>query len=456
MTLLNINIDYTIFEKYGYQIFLDNLVVPIFEDSISIQLAIFEGFDVKTIENRFIKHIDFKEYKKEDILFILSNLEAKLKMYKDAKKSLLISRENQSTATFLDSLIIFSIDQRASDIHIEKYEDRTLFKFRIDGVLKIFFTFSEEFFKIVSSYIKLICNLDMTQNRLPLDGRFSRTIFDKKYDFRFSSMPTIEAESIVLRVLDNKNIDKSLIDLGFSENILTSIQKLLKLNSGLILISGPTGSGKTTTLYSMLKELKSENRKIVTVEDPVEYKIPSINQISINSKLGLSFELVLKNILRQDPDIIFIGEIRDKFSLDIALQASLTGHLVLASIHSNSALETITRLLDLKADPYLISTSLRASLAQRLVLSYCKFCEAEGCIKCNFTKYYERVCIAEILTVDEEISNLISKKSSKKKFIKYLLNIDYKSMYDDGLLKVNNKETSLEELEKMVYKDETV
>jgi general secretion pathway protein E len=351
---------------------------------------------------------------------------------------------------FLNELLLFSIKLRSSDIHIEQFKEVVLFKFRIDGRLKTFFTFKSEFFKLISSYVKLISNLDMTQIRLPLDGRFSLNIDNKKYDFRVSTMPTIEAESIVLRILDNKNINKNLQTLGLSSNLLEILLQALKLTQGLILISGPTGSGKTTTLYSILQELNSEEKKIITVEDPIEYKIDSICQIPINNKIGLSFEVVLKNILRQDPDIIFIGEIRDKFSLEIALQASLTGHLVIASIHANSAVETISRLIDLQADPFLISSTLKLVMAQRLVLNYCVYCKAMGCEKCNYTKYYDRSSIAEILKIDELISSMIFKKSDINELKNYLKEIDFKTILDDGKQKVNLNQTSLEEVYKVV------
>ena len=263
-------------------------------------------------------------------------------------------------------------------------------------------------------------------------------------------MPTIDSESIVLRVLDNKNINKNLRTLGLSSNLLEILNESLKLTQGLILISGPTGSGKTTTLYSILKELDSEEKKIITVEDPIEYKIDSICQVAINNKIGLSFELVLKNILRQDPDVIFIGEVRDKFSLDIALQASLTGHLVIASIHANNAVETISRLVDLDADPFLISSTLKLIMAQRLVLNYCNFCKAKGCEKCNFTKYYDRSNIAEILRIDEKISSFIFKKSDINEIKEYLKTIKFKTMLDDGKQKVEENITSLDEVYKVI------
>ncbi|WP_418185088.1 GspE/PulE family protein [Aliarcobacter vitoriensis] len=450
LSILKILIDYSLFEKYDQEYFIKNLIVPICEDSISLKFAVCKNSNLTTIKDDFVKLLTYVEVDEFEILFILSNLESRKNLYKIAQKSTIQNSSEKYTAQFLDELILYSIEQRASDIHIEKFKDLVLFKFRVDGRLKIFFSFEAEFFKIFSSFVKLISNLDMTQTRLALDGRFTRYIDDKKYDFRLSTMPTIEAESIVLRILDNKNIDKNLQTLGLSEDIYSTLFDVLKLTQGLILISGPTGSGKTTTLYSILKELNSDEKKIITVEDPIEYKIDSINQVPINNKVGLSFEVVLKNILRQDPDIIFIGEIRDKFSLDIALQASLTGHLVLASIHSSNCLETITRLIDLKADPFLISTTLKAIMAQRLVLTYCKNCMASGCKKCNFTKFYDRSSIAEILKVDEKISSLIFQKASLNEFKEYLKTINFKTMLDDGKEKVDKKITNIDEVYKVV------
>lgn len=446
--ILKTLINYSLFIKYEKDYFIKNRVVPILEDSISLKLAVCKSSNLQTIKDDFTKILNFVEVNELDILFLLSNLEIKIEL------SLILQKINGGADSyikeFVEKILLFAVEKRASDIHIEKFENRALFKFRVDGKLKIFFVIEFSYFSQISSYLKLLSNLDITQIRLPLDGRFSLNIKDKKYDFRFSSMPTIEAESLVLRVLDSKNIDKSLQTLGLSQNIYEILINNLQISSGLILISGPTGSGKTTTLYSILKELNSEDKKIITIEDPVEYKIPSINQIPVNSKIGLSFELALKNILRQDPDIIFIGEIRDKFSLDIALQASLTGHLVLASIHANSSLETITRLLDLKADPFLIATSLKLVMAQRLVLNYCIKCASNGCSSCNFTKYYERSSIAEILKIDDELSSLIFKKSNKQEFLNYLKSINFQTLKDDGMLKVSENKTSKEEVLKVV------
>ena len=449
MSILKTLIDYSLFEKYDKEYFINKKIVPIYENDISIKFAVCKNSNLNTIKDDFSKLISFVEIEELELSFILNYIDKKILLYSLALKAILENSFEKNIDKFLNELLLFSIKLRASDIHIEQFKDLILFKFRIDGRLKTFFAFKSEFFKFISSFIKLNSNLDMTQVRLPLDGRFSLNIENKKYDFRVSTMPTLEAESIVLRILDNKNINKNLQTLGLSKDLLEILTQTLKLTQGLILISGPTGSGKTTTLYSILQELNCEEKKIITVEDPIEYKIDSICQIPINNKIGLSFELVLKNILRQDPDIIFIGEIRDKFSLDIALQASLTGHLVIASIHSNSAVETITRLIDLQADPFLISTTLKLIMAQRLVLNYCKSCGAIGCEKCNYTKYYDRTIIAEILKIDEKISSMIFKKADINEFKKYLLEIDFKTILDDGKQKVEQKQTSIEEVYKV-------
>ncbi|MDD2888507.1 MAG: GspE/PulE family protein [Aliarcobacter sp.] len=448
-TILKTLIDYSLFEKYDKDYFITNKILPIFENEISIKIAVCKSSNLQTIKEDFNKLITFIEIEELELFFLLSHIDTKILLYSFAFKAICQNSFEKYIDKFLEELLAFSINLRASDIHIEQYKDLVLFKFRIDGRLKSFFAFRSDFFKLISSYIKLISNLDMTQVRLPLDGRFSLNIKNRTYDFRISTMPTLEAESIVLRILDNKNIDKNLQTLGLSLNLLEILNQTLKLTQGLILISGPTGSGKTTTLYSILQELNCEEKKIITVEDPIEYKIDSICQIPINSKIGLSFELVLKNILRQDPDIIFIGEIRDKFSLDIALQASLTGHLVIASIHANSAVETILRLIDLQADPFLISSTLKLVMAQRLVLNYCKFCAALGCEKCNYTKYYDRSTIAEILKVDEKISSMIFRKSDINELKNYLAKIDFKTILDDGKQKVEQNQTSLEEVYKV-------
>ena len=296
----------------------------------------------------------------------------------------------------------------------------------------------------------MISKLDITMSRLPMDGRFSLYVKSYKYDFRISTMPTISGESIVIRVLDNKTIKKSIEELGFSKNIYGEVENIVNLTQGLVLVSGPTGSGKSTTLYSILKKLNKENKKIITIEDPVEYKLEQTQQISVDEELGLSFSSILRTVLRQDPDILLIGEIRDTDSLNIALQASLTGHLVLASIHANDSLETLSRLIDLKADNYLLSSSLKYIISQRLVLNICQKCSKKGCEICNFTGYYNRSSIAEIIKVDETLSSFIFKNEELKNIKGYLKTQGFRSMLDDGKKKVDEGITVLEEVYKVI------
>lgn len=449
-SLQNTLIDYGLFDVYDKEYFINNLIVPINEDEMSLNLAICKDSNLNEIKTNILKFSKYKEYAISDIKFVLSNLDIKIELYQDAKNLNNRIQNEFELKEFFRKVLFFAIKNRASDIHFEQNSEDLLFRFRIDGRLKTFFVFSKLLFSQISSYIKLISNLDITQHRIPQDGRFSFDIENKTYDFRVSTMPTISSESIVLRILDKKNLNQNLNSLGYSFDSFSQIKQAMNLTQGLILIAGPTGSGKTTTMYSILNELISEDKKIITVEDPVEYKIELVSQIAVNNKIGLNFELILKNILRQDPDVIFIGEIRDKFSLDIALQASLTGHLVIATIHANSSIETISRLVDLKADPYLLSVCLKYIISQRLVLKYCEYCKNQGCIKCNFTKFYGRTTISEILKIDERISSLIFKKEQISFIKEYLQSRSFKTLIDDGKLKVKDEITSLDEVYKAI------
>lgn len=443
-------IDYGLFDKYFNDYFINNLICPIYENDKYLKLAICNESNLQNIESRFSRKLKFQEFDKSDLQFVLSNIQIKKELIKYIGNSQTSIDSDNYTKLFFEKLITFAVQNRASDIHIESNESKVLFRFRIDGALKSFFVLEKVYSKQITSYIKLISNLDITQNRLPQDSRFKVKINEKDYDFRVSILPIIEGESIVIRVLDSNNSKKDLQSLGFSDYILSNLYQALKLKQGLILIAGPTGSGKTTTIYSLLQLLNSDKRKIITVEDPVEYKMNNIQQVAVNNKLGLTFSSVLKNILRQDPDVLLIGEIREEESLKIALQASLTGHLVISTIHSNSALQTISRLLDLNADRFLLSTSLKYILSQRLVLSYCKSCKNKGCDKCNFTGFFDRLCIAEIIKVDENISSMILKKDSLNEIKKHLLSKDFIDIFSDGINKVNENLTSKEEILKVI------
>ncbi len=444
----NYIIDYSLVNEFDNKKIEQSLVLPIKKDNYFTKIAISDNskIDEDFFQNQVIKEINAS---KNDILFCISDFEIKLKLYKIATTCMDEDEESHMQG-YLEILLFFAVNKKCSDIHIESEESSLKIRFRRDGVLKTFFNYDKRFYPIISSIIKLISNLDITQKREPQNGRFEKTIKNKKIDFRVSTMPTIYGESIVIRVLDNTNTNKDLKSLGFESLNLKKIEKSIKKSNGLILVTGPTGSGKTTTLYSILNELNDNTKKIITIEDPVEYQIKGIQQVSINNEIGLKFNDVLKNVLRQDPDIIMIGEIRDKESLSIAIQASLTGHLVFSTLHTNDSISTLNRLFDLDAKPYLIASTLRAIIAQRLVLKLCEEC-SDGCIKCNFTKFNGRISIFEILEIDEKISTLINKKVSNKEILISAKERGFKTILEDAKDKVNLGLTTIDEVYKVIY-----
>nr|WP_246831049.1 GspE/PulE family protein [Nautilia sp. PV-1] len=292
-----------------------------------------------------------------------------------------------------------------------------------------------------------------------------------KFDFRVSTLPTIWGESIVIRILDKRSILKRIDEIGISEKNLSLLKKALSQPNGIFLVTGPTGSGKSTTLYAALNEINSTDKKIITVEDPVEYKLKGIQQVQVNPKVGLTFAGALRSILRQDPDIIMIGEIRDLETLEIAIKAAMTGHLVLSTLHTNDAVSAINRMIDMGADSFLVATALIGIEAQRLVKTICPYCKTtykpadvylepiknilpkdsvfyrgKGCEKCNMTGYAGRTLITEVFLNDENLESMISKKKEKLELLHYLRGKDYKTMFYDGLLKALKGITTLEEV----------
>lgn len=440
--------DYTLIDNFNLDELKDNLILPIKKDQYFISVAVCSAS--KNVE-RFTDNLVIKEIQsfKNEILFCLDDFEKKLRIYQSYKNALTLNQE-KSIQSFFEKLLSYSINKKCSDIHIETLVDCLIIRLRIDGLLKTYFSFEKEFYFILSSYIKLISNMDITQKREPQNARFSKNINDKKIDFRVSTMPIITGESIVLRILDNGVNKKDLNSLGFDNEVLKKVKNSIIKSNGLILVTGPTGSGKTTTLYSILNELNDSSKKIITIEDPVEYQIKGIQQVSINNEIGLKFNDVLKNILRQDPDIIMIGEIRDEESLNIAIQASLTGHLVFSTLHTNDSVSTLSRLIDLNAKPYLIASTLKAVIAQRLVLKLCIHC-TDGCSKCNYTKFDGRLSIFEFLEFDETISSMVSKRLDKNEILEYALNNGFKSLHDDAKEKIDKNLTTIEEVNKVLF-----
>lgn len=349
---------------------------------------------------------------------------------------LLDQSDDQAPIVKLLNLILSeAIQQGASDIHFEPYEDGMKVRYRIDGVLQDRHAPSVEYQSQLISRVKVMSKLDIAERRLPQDGRIKLRMGTREIDFRVSTVPTANGERIVLRVLDKGNIVLGLDSLGMPPEIDAAFRKLITLPEGIMLVTGPTGSGKTTTLYSAIGEIKSDEINIMTVEDPVEYKLHGIAQIGIRSKIGLTFAAGLRHILRQDPDVIMVGEIRDKETADVAVQSSLTGHLVMSTLHTNDAPSAVTRLVDMGIEPYLISSTLVGVLAQRLVRRICTECREEykpskrelqdvgiedpdavlfrgsGCDSCYGTGYSGRQGIYELMVVDEEIQRQIVKSA---------------------------------------------
>lgn len=316
---------------------------------------------------------------------------------------LLDDRKQSPVMRMLDLTLTEAINSQASDIHFEPQETELLVRLRIDGVLHTRHKIARDMQQQLLARIKVISKLDIAEHRLPQDGRIKLQMGTRQVDFRVSTLPTQYGERIVLRILDKGNISCGLSHIGMPDSILRPFQKAINQPEGFVLVTGPTGSGKTTTLYSALSDLYSPTSNIMTVEDPIEYKLAGISQIGVRPKIGLTFAAGLRHILRQDPDIIMIGEIRDRETAEIAIQASLTGHLVASTLHTNDAPSAATRLVDMGIEPYLITSSLLGVVAQRLARRICTSCKGKGCKSCHETGFRGRVAIYEYMPVTARI-----------------------------------------------------
>ncbi len=376
-------------------------------------------------------------------------------------------RDQSPIVKLVDALILQAVREKASDIHIEPEADHIRIRYRVDGVLQEENTFPSFMHGPVVSRIKVMAALDIAENRIPQDGRINISIDNKSIDLRISTFPSVYGEKVVMRILDKSSMLLSLSDLGFSEDNYKKISTAIHRPHGIVLVTGPTGSGKTTTLYACLQEINSSEINVVTVEDPIEYELDGITQSQVNVKAGLTFASALRSILRQDPDVIFIGEIRDVETAGISIQSALTGHMVLSSLHTNDSVGALARLADMGVESFLIASSVEAILAQRLVRLICPRCKKEipvpeelkakfpdlqvmykgkGCKQCKGTGYKGRTCILEVLVVDDEVEKMISAKTDVGTIRRYALDHGMKTLYFDGIEKVRAGLTTYDEV----------
>jgi type IV pilus assembly protein PilB len=375
----------------------------------------------------------------------------------------------------VDLIIYEGLKRRSSDIHIEPTEEDLTVRYRIDGILHHGLSLPKRNQSAILARLKIMSSLDITEFRVPQDGRFKINFEGKEIDFRVSSLPTHFGEKIVLRILDKESLSFGLKNLGFSENSLRLFEEAIHAPFGIILVTGPTGSGKSTTLYSIINQLNTSEKNIVTIEDPVEYQIEGITQIQVKPEIGLSFASCLRSCLRQSPDIIMVGEIRDSETADIAIKASLTGELIFSTLHTNNSVGAITRLVDMEVEPFLLASSLIATTAQRLVRRLCPECKVKykiekkilekmgfplrqeefykpvGCNWCHNTGYRGRVALLEVLSVDDVIKEMIIKRASEEQIIEYAKKSrGFISLKEDGFAKCIEGITSLEEVLRVV------
>jgi type IV pilus assembly protein PilB len=372
---------------------------------------------------------------------------------------------------FVNYLIFDAIKQGASDIHIEPKEKALKIRYRIDGVLFEAMNPPHTMHQAIVSRLKIMSNLDISERRLPQDGRIRAVVHGRKVDLRFSTLPTAYGEKVVMRILDNRSISVSLDDLGFSSQSLTIWKNAIDQPHGIVLVTGPTGSGKTTTLYASLRQMDANKLNISTVEDPVEYHLSSVNQTQTHDKIGMTFARALKALLRQDPDVVMLGEIRDQETATIAVQAALTGHLVLSTLHTNDAPSSITRLINIGVEPYLISAAVNAILAQRLVRKVCQQCKEEyeptdemkefltlqgftgqklfkgkGCDRCRKTGYSGRLGIYELLVMDDTLRDMVTRNPDVTQLRKYCRERGLVTLREDGFDKVMRGLTTVDEV----------
>ncbi|HAJ56865.1 MAG TPA: type II secretion system protein GspE [Candidatus Omnitrophica bacterium] len=483
------NLDHVVSKEFA----IKNLVLPLSKTMNSLTCAITDPLDVILIDNlRKMTNCEINPViaTKTEILKAIDEFYGKRDILKAAVKEsyqttdefgpaleieaeelsidrLIARAEEAPVVKLVDLVIKQAIDERASDIHIEPFKDKIGLRYRIDGALHEIPPPAKHLHLPIISRIKILSKMDIAEKRLPQDGGFTVRIEGRNIDLRVSVMPTIYGEKIVMRILDKSGVGLDLAQMGFLPQQLELFRKAIRMPYGLIFLTGPTGSGKSTSLYAALAEIKSPTKNIVTVEDPVEYHMEGINQVQIKPEIGLTFASALRAFLRQDPDIMMVGEVRDLETAQICVRSALTGHLVLSTLHTNDASSAVTRLIDIGVEAYLLMPSLVLIVAQRLVRKLCSECKeayepmqeerdrfdlgqdliyrAKGCDKCNHIGYRGRACIGEVLFVDDEIRQYIVPGINAPKLKKVAVERGMMTLYESGLKKVRDGTTSLEE-----------
>ena len=481
------------YEQEGYVSALNNFVlftkiddeinIAISNDKLSLAFDFISKFDYSykviclddisydTLYNKFIElkaDNQMKAVAVEHEDAVVEDDDISVTEFLKTSSDIMTSEESAPIIKFVNSLFYQAIKKKASDIHIELHEFKGEVRYRINGVLTKHIELDKKIMTLVISRIKVISELDISEKRIPQDGRTAVKLSGKTLDIRVSVLPTFYGERVVMRILMQSEDIPTLEQLGIDNSITSSLSKLTQNSHGMILVTGPTGSGKSTTLHSLLQKIEDPSKNIITVEDPVEYKSDNINQIQVNSKVGLTFASGLRSILRQDPDVIMVGEIRDSETASIATQAALTGHLVFSTLHTNRAHTSIGRLLDMGLEKFLISSSILGVLAQRLVRELCSECKCEdeeteeyidafalkensiiykskGCQSCNFTGYTKRIAIAELFILDNEVKHAIKDDIDDNEIEQIAIKSGMITLKSQLIKMVNEGQTSIEE-----------
>jgi type IV pilus assembly protein PilB len=482
--------DVKLFSMVSKDLAKRNLIIPLKKEGEKLFVAMADPMDFYTIDDLRLStgfHVEAAIATKDDILRAINKyydmdegfeelLDASpgTKELQDDK----IADEDSPIVRLVNQILGNAASMKASDVHIDPQETKVAVRYRIDGVLRTERVLPKHMQSVLTARIKIMANLDITEHRVPQDGRIKINLDFHPIDLRISTLPTVYGEKIVMRLLDLGSSLNDMNKLGFNKLNLKRFTSMINKPTGIVLLTGPTGSGKSSTLYAALNQLNSEEVNIITVEDPVEYQLEGINQIQVNSNVGMTFAKGLRAILRQDPNIIMVGEIRDKETVEVAIRASLTGHLVLSTLHTNDSLGSITRLLDMGVEPFLVASSLSGIVAQRLVRRVCRDCEeiqaptkreieifarrgmkvetikrGRGCSSCNMTGYKGRIAIHEVLVIDDEMRRVIMNGESFSRLRELAIKNKTIFLIDDGLLKVKQGITTTEEVLRVAIPD---